>query len=56
MTPSEKIKMKEDIHFVAAFYGLSPESERMAHLSAQDSDRAKTIYRMIRISIERERH
>jgi len=55
MTPSEKIKMKEDIHFVAAFYGLSPESERMAHLSAQDSDRAKTIYGMIRLSIEREK-
>ena len=54
MTPSEKIKMKKDIHFVAAFYGLSPESERMAHLSAIDSDRARSIYRKIRESIERD--
>ena len=50
-----KKQMKDDVHFVATFYGLSPESERMAHLSALDSDRAKTIYRMIRISIEREK-
>lgn len=55
MTSAEKSQMKKDIHFVAAFYGLSQESERMAHLSAIDSDRAKTIYRMIRISIEREK-
>lgn len=55
MTSAEKSKMKKDIHFVATFYGLAPESERMAHLSAIDSERAKTIYRMIRISIEREK-
>ena len=55
MTHSEKIKMKKDIHFVAAFYGLSPESERMAHLSARDSDQAHVIYRKIRESIEREK-
>ena len=56
MKPTIKKQMKDDIHFVAAFYGLSPESERMAHLSAQDSDRAHVIYRKIRESIERERH
>ena len=55
MTSAEKSQMKKDIQFVAAFYGLSQESERMAHLSARDSDRAKMIYRMIRISIEREK-
>ena len=36
--------------------GLKIIASRMAHLSARDSERAKTIYRMIRISIERERH
>ena len=50
-----KQQMKDDIHFVAAFYELSPESERMAHLSARDSDQAHVIYRKIRESIEREK-
>ena len=54
MKPTIKQQMKEDIHFVAAFYKLSPESESMAHLSARDSDRARSIYRKIRESIERD--
>jgi hypothetical protein len=54
MTSAEKSQMKKDIQFVSAFYGLSPESERMAYLSAIDSDRARSIYRKIRESIERD--
>lgn len=54
MTPAERKQMKKDIAFVAKFYGLSKESEAMAYKAAQHSDRAVSIYKRIRESIERE--
>ena len=55
MNSAERAKMKEDIAVVAAFYGLSKESEAMAYKAAQHSVRAQSIYRKIRESIEREK-
>jgi hypothetical protein len=52
---AERAKMKEDIAVVAAFYGLSKESEAMAYKAAQHSVRARAIYRRLRRSIEREK-
>jgi hypothetical protein len=47
--------MKKDIKLVSDFYGLSEESSAMAYTAAKYSDRAKTIYKMIRVSIEKEK-
>lgn len=55
MTPTERKQMKNDLEFVATFYGLSKESKDMAYVAAETSERARTIYRKIRESIERER-
>lgn len=55
MTQTERKQMKKDLEFVATFYGLSKESKDMAYVAAETSERARTIYRKIRESIERER-
>jgi hypothetical protein len=53
MTSADRAELKRDLAFVANFYRLSPESARMAYLSARESLRAKGIYASIRRSIER---
>jgi DNA-binding phage protein len=55
MTATERKRMKDDIAFISAFYGLSKESHDMAYLAAETSERARSIYRKIRESIEKER-
>lgn len=55
MNSNQRKQMKKDLEFVAMFYGLSKESKEMAYVAAETSDRARTIYRKIRESIEREK-
>lgn len=54
MTPNERQQLKSDLRIVSAYYGLSTESEKMAYIAAEDCERARIIYRNIRISIEEE--